>query len=83
MMARITNLRQALVTSLDLPIQTRKPLEIIHSSIARYREEMALDETKDFVSSLNITTSVVTSESQLIKERKIYVQGYEILERFD
>jgi len=75
-------LRKAYEESIELPPETRKPPTIIHSTIARFRDELDFDKLKAFVDGLTVSFTEVTTELHYIHEKKIYVQEHDIIARF-
>jgi hypothetical protein len=75
-------MRAGFINKFSLPEQTRKPPEIIHTTIARFENEAPFDEIEKFVYGLNISFTQETSELLLIHEQKVFVQKHEVLERF-
>jgi 2'-5' RNA ligase len=75
--------RQTFVDNFDLPAGTRRPPTIIHSTIARYRKPLNLEEVQEFVSSLAIDSSTDISEIHLVHERQIFMQASDILQTYN
>lgn len=75
-------LRQTFTDAVQLPEGTRRPPNIIHSSIGRFRDEIDYDKLKDFVDSLSISFSETTTELLFVREKKIYMQEHDIIARF-
>jgi|GEM_PF-2048371 len=75
-------LRKNFVNRFALPDASRRPPNIIHTTIARFYDEMALDEIQACISGLNPTFVEVTKELQVIHETGLYVHEHDVLERF-
>ncbi len=75
--------RQKYVDNFTLPEGTRRPPSIIHSTIARYRQPLDLEEVQGFVSGLAIASSSTISEIDLVHERKVFMQEHDILQTYN
>lgn len=74
--------RSQLVPLLPLPAETKLPPDIIHSSIARYRKEVDINEVRSAVADLAIDFNETIHEFQLIKESAPHLVNYSIARRY-
>jgi hypothetical protein len=77
-----SRLRETFMENVSIPDESRRPPKIIHSTIARFRNELDYNAVLEYVDNLKISFTETTTELLLIKEKKIYIQDYDILERF-
>ena len=75
-------LRQEFVESFQLPKGSRMPPTIIHTTIVRYLQPLALD-TVRAAAETKLDVTEVTNELRLIHEQKIFVQQHEVIDRFE
>jgi hypothetical protein len=75
-------LRTAFGARFKRPEGTRPAPEIIHTTIARFREEMDLDIVRKCVAGLSVSFEGHITQLQLIHEQKIFVQEHEILQTY-
>lgn len=77
-----SELRKAFVNNFPLPEGTRLPPNIIHSTIARFYDEVELDEVANFVEHLKVNFTQTTKDILVIRENKVFTQEYDVLKRF-
>jgi hypothetical protein len=75
-------IRQQLVSGLPLPLETKMPPDIIHSSIARYRKEIDVDYVKAATADLSIDFIETINEFQLLKATAPHLLNYTIARRY-
>jgi hypothetical protein len=75
-------LRKDFVSGFTLPEASRRPPDIIHTSIARFYDEIDMDQVQKCINSLEPTFVEVTKELQVIHETGLYVYTHDILARF-
>lgn len=76
------SIRRQFSDSITLPSQTRRPPNIIHSTIARFRQKIDLNTIQNFVEDFKLDQPEDLTELLLIHETKIYAQEYNIIKRF-
>ena len=76
------NIRSAFIDKVELEPGTKMPPSIIHVSIARFIKEVDLENIKEFVSELNINFNEIVTEFRLVKETKIPMLDYSVLQKF-
>lgn len=74
-------LRQDFVNNFELPDSSRRPPNIIHTTIARFYDEMDLGQVQEYVNSLDLSFIETTTELQVIHETGLYVHKHIVLER--
>jgi hypothetical protein len=78
----LDSIRRSFVSQFILPDLTRRPPEIIHSTIARFRKEHDIREVTRFVSEHQVTFQQVITKLELTEELKIFMQKYKTLQTF-
>lgn len=79
------NLRSSFVNTVTLPSATRKPPEIIHTTLVRFLSPIDFGEVQnvtEHVLAKFVPFSETVSRLQLIHEKKIFVQEQEVLTEF-
>lgn len=77
--------RKVFTDNFELPVESRRPPNIIHSTICRFRSELDLAEVEGYINEIMADFSPfdeVTESLQLIHEQKIFVQQHQVLETF-
>lgn len=75
-------IRKQILQSMDLPAGTALPPQIIHSSIARYTQEMPLDSVREVASKYTINFVEVVQEFRLIHSLISPLQKYEVIKTY-
>lgn len=78
----VQRLRGAFARHFERPEGTRPAPEIIHTTIARFREEIDLDIVRKCIADLSVSLETHLTQLQLIHEQKIFVQAHQVLETF-
>lgn len=79
----IDRLRSEFISGFDLPEGSRKPPAIIHTTVARYKKPLNLEAVQTLVASKPVSHSFTVSKVQLICERQMFMDKFEVLETFD
>jgi len=74
--------REQLAEKLPLPSETKSPPDIIHSTIARYKKEVDVEEVKAVVASMDINFVETISEFQLLRQTAPHLLNYQIARRY-
>lgn len=69
------NIRNKFINGFNLPDESRKPPNIIHVSIARFRKKKDIFKIKGLIEDLNVNFTEKILSLELIHETKIYVQN--------
>jgi len=75
-------LRQQFVEQFEPPQGTRRPPSIIHSTIARFRNELDFEEVQAATQGMRFSFTQQTTKLQLIHETKLFTQAYDVLQEF-
>jgi len=75
-------IRKKFLQKIQLVEGTKKSPQIIHSSIARFNEEINLHAVQDFVVSLDMDLYETISEFRLVKETKVPMLEFEVIRTF-
>ena len=75
-------LRKQLVSKLPLPNETKAPPEIIHSTIARFRNEVDLDMVKSVIADLKVNFVEAVCEFQLLLKTAPHLVTYTLVQRY-
>jgi hypothetical protein len=75
-------LRAQLVDSLPLPTETKRPPDIIHSSIARFTKAVDLSIVEAAVAELNMSFTELVTEFQLMHNGWPHMLNYELATRY-
>lgn len=78
----LDNIRHKLVESLPLPVSTKLPPTIVHSSIARFTKEVDLDKVESVVQSLKFSFTETIQEFQLVHNVWPHMLNYDVFKRF-
>lgn len=74
-------LRDRFVENFALPEASRRPPAIIHTTIARFYDQIALEDVQECVAQLHPNFVEITQELQIIHETGLYVHDHDVLER--
>ena len=74
-------IRSRLVELLPLPIETKQPPTIVHSSIARFTKELDLSVVESIVAKLHVSFAETITEFQLIHNGSPHMLNHEIASR--
>ncbi len=75
-------IRTQLSQKMQLPVETRTPPDIIHSSIARYLKETDLDKVQEALGRYNISLNEDIAEFKLLRTTVMPLQEFEILKTY-
>lgn len=79
-------LRERLMQEFTPPQGSRLPPQIIHTTLARFRQEVPMQAVQDAVAALQLPAPAAphehTTQLQVIHERKIFVQEHDIVATF-
>jgi 2'-5' RNA ligase len=79
---KLNDIRANLVANMQLPDETRTPPDITHSSIARYLQEVDLENIQSVIAQFKISIDEEITEFKLIKNLIPPLQKYEVLKTF-
>ena len=71
--------RAIFADEVQAPDETRKPPKIIHTTIARFNEPIALDRVRQAVAEIHPEVAFEIPSLQLIQEHKMYTQSHTVL----
>ena len=74
-------IRSRLVELLPLPVETKQPPTIVHSSIARFTKELDLSMVESIVARRHVSFSETITEFQLIHNGSPHMLNYEVVFR--
>ena len=76
-------LRKEFTTRFELPEPTKRPPEIVHTTIARFRDEINFDKVRQAIENVKAPKlGDHTTKLLLGNEKKIYMQKYTVLDQF-
>jgi 2'-5' RNA ligase len=75
-------IRAQLVERLPLPVETKRPPDIVHSSIARYTKAVSLDEVRRAVAGDQIDFSEEVTEFKLVRCTVQPLLKYEVMQTY-
>ncbi|MDB5178734.1 MAG: hypothetical protein JWN01_677 [Patescibacteria group bacterium] len=78
----IAQARNEFTENTNLPMGTRKPPDIIHATIARFRQPVDMDQLHSATASLRINFPFELDRLQLIHETKMYTQAHEVVKEY-
>ena len=75
-------IRAQLVEKLPLPVETKRPPDIVHSSIARYKKVVSLDEVQRSVANHQISFEEEVTEFKLVRCTVQPLLKYEVIQMY-
>ena len=75
-------LRNKFIKLFNLPDESRRPPNIIHATVARFRNELPFDNVKTVTDGIGVSFTDSTQKLQLIHEEKIFVQSHSVISSF-
>lgn len=75
----IDQARANFADEIQAPDETRKPPKIIHTTIARFNEPIALDKVRQAVADIHPEVAFEIPSLQLIQEHQMYTQSHTVL----
>lgn len=79
---RMNRIRKTFTDKIDLIEGTKRPPTIVHTSIARFKAEIDIDNVKGVVQKYPISFTECIDSFRLIRETKLPMQEYEILQEY-
>jgi 2'-5' RNA ligase len=76
------NIRNSFINKIHLLKGTKQPPTIIHFSIARFIDEISLDEVNEFIQNQQIHMQLTVNSFRLIRESKVPMISYEIIKNY-
>jgi hypothetical protein len=75
-------IREAFLERVELLSGTKLPPQIIHSSIARYQQEVSLGDVQQAVSQMKIDARCTISNFRLVRETKIPMLEFDVIHNY-
>lgn len=79
---QMDRMREALTSRFKLPEFTKNAPNIVHTTIARFLKPMPLAPVQDLARKLQVIAMPMISEIDLVRETRIYLQEFEVVERY-
>ena len=76
------NIRQRFLEKIDLLPNTKQPPSIVHSTIARFVGEIALDNVKQFATTLDVSVAEQVNSFQLVRETTLPMLNYSVIKEY-
>ena len=78
------SIRNSFVSNVLLPHETRRPPNIIHSTIARFLHPLDVQELQEFIKNeLIINQKFLLQRIDLVSEKKIFLQDFTVIKSYD